>query len=266
MLDNISSNRVSLDTLIRHLAAEDDCLALSALKDRSTEMKHTSAERKEWRALQIEKLKEVALHAKELNGWSFFSQMLQYLTGAFSLIAGAALVGTGAGAIAGSALIITGALTLSSQICQETGITRLIAEKASSGDPKKTEQLLAQIDLGLTISSIVLSMATALISTAYITNIATKALMGGVKGFSAGAEGIAAIGQGTSESRKVKASASVGLLQAKIESRDRRMQCLKEQAEDALSGQDLSPLATHLDSKAKRIQILFQQNQQAAGG
>ncbi len=266
MLDKISSDRIPLGTLIQQLDREARILELSSLQEFSSDMKFSSDERRAWRALQIEKLKQTALHTHESKGWSLFTDIVQYMGGAFSLITGAALVGTGAGAVAGSALIITGALTINSKVCQETGVTRLIAERATAGDPVKTEKLLAQIDLGLTISSIVLNMATVLISTAYITSTAIKALMGSFKGFSIGAEGVAGIGHSKSQSKQIKASAEASFLQTQIGKSNRQIKHFKKRSEAALSSQDQSLVEINLESRAKRIDILFENNPVGQGG
>lgn len=259
-----ASQGTSLDTLMMNLARQDDALMLSALKDSSATMQHTSAERKEWRASMIEKLQTAATQSKQVNGWSLFSKILGYFSGVFAVLSGAALVATGAAAVAGAALIITGSLTLGSQICKEAGLTRYIAEKATAGNPQKTEKLLTQIDLGLSITTTILSVATALISAAQIANLAAKTAIGTAQSFVAGGEGIAAIGTSVSESKQIKANAEAAHLQAKVDSSDRKMRHLNHLTEEALKDEETSLVKAFMDSKAARIKIFYQKQRNAA--
>lgn len=261
---SFTSRETSLDTLMMHLARQDDALMLSALKDSSATMQHTTAERKEWRANMIEKLKTAAMQAKHVEGWSLFSKILGYFAGVFTIVAGAALVATGAAAVAGAALIITGSLTLGSQICKEAGLTRYIAEKATEGNPQKTEKLLTQIDLGLTITTTILSVATALISAAQIANVVAKTALGTAQSFIAGGEGIAALGSSVSESKQMKAHAEAAHLQAKVDSSDRKMRHLNQLTEESLKDEETSLVKAFMDSKAARIKIFYQQQRNAA--
>lgn len=259
------SDTASLGSLLLRLAGEDDLLGFAALKDSSDFIKMTAEERKKWRAECLTKMQEVTAKSKEVNGWSLFMKFLSYFAGAFSIIAGSALAATGAGAVAGAALIVTGALTLGSAIAQEAGLTRLIAERAAGGNPQKAAKLLSQIDLGMAISTAILSIGTAIVNASVVATVAAKVVAGVVQGFGAAGESIGSIGRGVAEKGQCDAAADVTVLSAKVESSDRKIQRQKDAMNEKLQQKEQFSLAdTFIRSQAERTRILFD-NQIAAG-
>jgi hypothetical protein len=254
----------SLNALVMKVAIVDGALELSRLKDYCDEIGETQKDRKTFREEQMALAKEAAEKAKKVDGWSVFMKFVGYFAGVASIISGAVLLATGAGTAAGVALIVTGALTLGSRILIESGVTRLIAERASQGNAHKAAKLMSQIDLGLNISTTILALGTMLLNIAQVASAAGKIINGTLQGVQAGLQGIGQIGTGVAEKEQSDVTAKSGFVSAKIEQSTRLLTMRKTAATEQTDKSSSSLALAYLQSLEKRIQHTFNKHAAAA--
>ncbi len=241
MLPAVDNASPSMGVMLLNNLKEQHACQLADLRDCSTTAQLKRSERQKMAA---EKFEALAKNDRVQSGWKIFISFFQALASVAMIAAGGILCATGAGVPAGAAMIAVGCCLLTMQVMQDAGVTKLIA--------KHDKQLQAKIDLGFSITSLILSLVTVAVSAIRIGSAVGQAALYGVQAMSSTSKGLATIGSGVATKSRLDTEAVAKSLEARGTVSNFVVKLAHDRTKERMGRHD-NALAHHLIAQRKRI-------------
>lgn len=212
---------------------------------------------------RLAQLKKAAESENKSKRWGISTQIFSWMGSFTAIIAGVAMIMSGAGAVAGAMIMVSGLFALTNHIMMVTGGWDKICDRLPGDDPKKKKAIISWMQIGITVLCLALSVGGAYFGGFSVAGDAMshfQAVFGGVMMF---AGGISSIGQGITSYQYRDRLAESLKHKRKIEHRKHRQDDLYEKAEAGVERMKLlfKELSKSLDFEAE----LFRADQMALG-